>query len=246
MGNDVSAVDQLVDAVRERERKSLRRAIIYTVVPFIFAVLLITFTTYQVGTAAEELKAISEQRDRFKNDLDETWEKLLVAESKYKNLQRENDRLRKGVAFLREFEESFVSIDPAILKSYSSAQGLSREIMQHLLSVVMDHNPRWRYGGASLDEGFDSPGFALYILKMVTSRYDHLPADVSMSALMESTSRTGHPRSGDIVFYEAGYTMFYYDIPDIGPFVIGMTPIGVHALRPDFGPRILSYGRVEY
>jgi hypothetical protein len=39
------------------------------------------------------------------------------------------------------------------------------------------------------------------------------------------------PRNGDLVFYRAGYAMFYFADPREGPFVLGMTPFGVAALK---------------
>jgi hypothetical protein len=63
--------------------------------------------------------------------------------------------------------------------------------------------------------------------------------------LQKALPRRSKPLVGDVVFYQAGYTMFYYEYRGGSPFVIGMTPLGVLALKPDFAP-VISYGAVDY
>jgi hypothetical protein len=52
------------------------------------------------------------------------------------------------------------------------------------------------------------------------------------------------PSIGDIVYYEGGYSMFYFEING-EQFVIGMTPLGIIAQRINFAS-ILGYLHVPY
>jgi hypothetical protein len=44
---------------------------------------------------------------------------------------------------------------------------------------------------------------------------------------------TTQPKTGDLVIYPSGYAMFYFADPQ-GPFVVGMTPLGIAAFKSDF------------
>ena len=52
-------------------------------------------------------------------------------------------------------------------------------------------------------------------------------------------------RTGDLVFYPAGYAMFYFADPREGPFVLGMTPFGITALKSDFAKPV-GYRQVQW
>src|SRR5205814_2106342 len=56
---------------------------------------------------------------------------------------------------------------------------------------------------------------------------------------------TTQPRTGDLVFYPAGYAMFYVADPREGPFVLGMTPFGIAALKSDFAKPV-GYRQVQW
>jgi len=72
--------------------------------------------------------------------------------------------------------------------------------------------------------GFNSPGFTGYVLGRVAR-------GKSMAALPE----TDTPQLGDIIRYQNGFDMFLLENARGEPFVIGMTPVGIAALEPDFG-----------
>jgi hypothetical protein len=101
----------------------------------------------------------------------------------------------------------------------------------------------WKLNGYSPEAGFDSPSFAAWLLnknglvRIEPSQRYRLP---------EILPETDNPRTGDLVFYDSGYAMFYFRDRNGHPFCIGMTPLGIAALEINFGPRLLRYGRVNY
>ena len=49
-----------------------------------------------------------------------------------------------------------------------------------------------------------------------------------------------------MIFYDTGYTMFYFSDERGHAFYVGMTTAGIVALEIEFGPRLLGYGKVSY
>jgi len=74
------------------------------------------------------------------------------------------------------------------------------------------------------DEGFNSPGFTGYVL-----------GRVARGKSLTSLPETDTPQLGDIIRYQNGFDMFLLQDAQGAPFVIGMTPVGIAALEPDFG-----------
>ncbi len=101
----------------------------------------------------------------------------------------------------------------------------------------------WKPDGRSPKEGFNSSSFAAYVLAE-----ERIPGVGSSDGerLREVLPKTETPEVGDVVFYDKGYTMFYFRDLDGRPFCVGMTPLGIVALELEFGPRLLGYGTVAY
>jgi hypothetical protein len=102
----------------------------------------------------------------------------------------------------------------------------SSDQLARLLSRVLDMQSRnTRFSSANKPGvGFNSPGFTGYVLGRVSR-------GKSMAGLPE----TDTPGLGDIIRYQNGFDMFLLEDANGEPFVIGMTPVGIAALEPDFG-----------
>jgi hypothetical protein len=102
----------------------------------------------------------------------------------------------------------------------------SSDRLARLLSRVLElQKQETRFSSANKPGiGFNSPGFTGYVLgRIVRGR------------TLKSLPPTDTPRLGDIIRYENGFTMFLLEDAKGAPFVIGMTPVGIAALEPDFG-----------
>src|SRR5207249_3726770 len=110
--------------------------------------------------------------------------------------------------------------------------------------VLRNQGTRWTLGGKSPPEGFDSPGFAAFVLQET----NHLPFSAQGAAgqmrrmLGDRLTPVQQPEAGDLVFYRTGYVMFYFKDPQNRPFVVGMTPFGITALNPQFA-EVTGYRR---
>ncbi len=102
----------------------------------------------------------------------------------------------------------------------------SSDQLARLLSRVLDLQSRnTRFSSANKPGvGFNSPGFTGYVLGRVAG-----------GKSMKSLPETDAPGLGDIIRYQNGFDMFLLEDARGEPFVIGMTPVGIAALEPDFG-----------
>jgi hypothetical protein len=102
----------------------------------------------------------------------------------------------------------------------------SSDRLSRLLSRVLDMQEKnTRFSSANKPSvGFNSPGFTGYVL-----------GGVIRGKSLKSLPETDTPTLGDIIRYENGLDMFLLQDAEGEPFVIGMTPVGIAALEPDFG-----------
>ena len=102
----------------------------------------------------------------------------------------------------------------------------SSDRLARLLSRVLDMRAsNTRFSSANKPNvGFNSPGFTGYVLGRVVR-----------GKSLKSLPATDTPQLGDIIRYENGLDMFLLQDSEGEPFVIGMTPVGIAALEPDFG-----------
>jgi len=146
------------------------------------------------------------------------------------------------------------------VKYLFEAQPCQAILLSQILSL-RNTNVQWKVGGNKPEEGFDSPGFAEYILvqnRLISPTVAGSSVGLNVISgeqqrLLANFPDVAYPQNGDLVFYKTGYTMFYFETSRFEPgtplsdagYVIGMTPFGIVALGRDFAERI-RYGRVDY
>jgi multidrug efflux pump subunit AcrA (membrane-fusion protein) len=126
-----------------------------------------------------------------------------------------------------------------MLKGFGAKYPRQVALLDTLVGLRDTH---WKLGGFSLNEGFDSPSFAVFVLQHpnVKGSLAHVPAESDRYRLSQVLPSTSSPQVGDLVLYKAGYTMFYFLDEESLPYVVGMTPLGILALRPNFA-KVESY-----
>lgn len=208
--------DNLMERIEERNRRIKRWTLVLTAVPTILAMALLSFSIYALVKTNNQLRILQKQVKFQKNQL---------------------DSLRQELAETVNFVHNVYQLDWSNVKFLASRYPLQAG----LLLRIWDMKTRgvgWRLEGYSPDDGFDSPSFVTYLLETAglledgrTIRYD----------LATKLQRTDSLRVGDIILYEAGYAMFYFEDRDGAAFCIGMTPIGILTLKVNFGPPIIGY-----
>jgi hypothetical protein len=188
----------------------------------------LVYTSQTVIKAREELATIDRRLEVARMEADSLKEALMQVEEK----------LRESSNFVTHVYQ----LDWTASKMLASRYPRQTDLLMHILEL-RDAGIGWKLGRASLDEGFDSPSFAAFLLR--EHRLSDIPLD-ERYRLRELIPRIDEPRVGDLVFYEAGYAMFFFRDEDRHPFVLGMTPVGIAALEVEFGPHIVGYGRIDY
>ena len=159
----------------------------------------------------------------------------------------------EGVAALRRARAT--EKDPAVQRAIDEATsglangqttylnrispGKRREAME-LAFKLKEKNIPFKWGGKTESDGFDSSGFAAYVLSRVGALKN--PEKYYSGLLQQIFKPPQKPEIGDLVFYEYGYVTFFLGSGDC----IGMKPSGIVVGPVDFGPKRLGYGRVSY
>jgi len=195
---------------------------------------------------ADYEKTVS-QLDGTNQKLEQATLALKEAEVKSVDLQKQVDVLNRDLQFLTDqlaqastFKRFAVDIREEQIKDVQPPLPDSQLSLLYDMFALRYDEVHFSPKGNSVEEGFDSPRFVVFMMQ----KHGLLPDGYDPGKLpWEQLSQTRQPENGDLVFYQSGYTMFYFKTPV--EFVMGMTPVGILTLRPDFAP-ILGYLKVNY
>ena len=267
--------EELLGRLEQRERAGRRTALVWTLVPALLALAFLGYSGWQLTTASEQVATLEEQAATLEeqatalraertqlaaqaDDLRAQSQELhREAEARGQHIERLETEIGDLHRQLGEAEQRLQQtldldrfrhpVDFVDLKVIFSRHPKEARRLEMIMSL-RERGVRWRLGGQTIDEGFDSPGFAAFVLQEsgLPSGFDWdahglIPASRELYALLRATDG---PRVGDLVFYPAGYALFYFLDQDNKPFVIGMTPQGIVALNPDFSEPV-GYRRTE-
>jgi len=198
----------------ERLAKSSRRAAFASIIGVVVVVASLLYSGYTLSTLRKERQKLQSDVDSLQVLLEET---MGLTSHRHEIEWDEAKMLASSAATFNLIDRLF---------RYRN-QGIS-----------------WKLGGNTPEEGFDSPGFAAYVLSQLNTNPQIEPG--MRYTLRNRLASTNTPHLGDLIFYDTGYAMFYVRDRDGQPFCIGMTPMGIVALDINFGPQLLGYGRIEY
>ena len=236
------ALDDLVMQARARDRVARRWATIFTLIPIVVGVVILGSVGWEIRRAETELATVDTQLTVAKSDLAlaqtdastqrRAAETLRVQVSELNGQVKTLSETLKLATDIQRFRYSGNILEDA--KGIASRYPKQWPLLQSVLTLQTDRVP-WKLGGTTPQEGFDSPSFAAYLLlqrKLLTGSI----GDVR-SRLPELLPLRASPQVGDLIFYQQNYAMFYFIDSGGRPFVIGMTPLGILALLPDFATR---------
>jgi outer membrane murein-binding lipoprotein Lpp len=268
MDTSSEQIESLNKNIEQYEQKVRRRAWLFTIIPFLFGVILLSYTVWQLQNYGQKLVEVqvklnkttnelatttialqdtTKQLDQANTDLSTVQDKLNTTATELKNTQEElksikmeleeaNQELKNANVFLT----NSYSIDPLDEKNSLSNFPYQADVLYYIQQLQYS-NVGWDRNGFSEAEGFNSPSFTVYVLQHFGYISGNYNGDAKPWQILEPISQ---PSIGDIVYYEGGYSMFYFEING-DKFVIGMTPLGIIAQRINFAP-ILGYLHVPY
>jgi hypothetical protein len=252
----------LLERVARKEKLARNRGILYTLLPVTLTVGLFAFSQSSIRNAQQQVIALKAQAATYTNQMDTLKKNTEGYKSQSQSLQGDTENYKNQVADLQsQLNETQKALSEAVSLSrslhpidYANAKELvsrfpgNETLLQDLLDL-RQRRVKWKPGGQSNQEGFDSPGFAVYMLKQkrvagIELRSGGSSLEASKD-LYEKLPPTTQPKTGDLAFYSAGYAMFYFADPREGPFVLGMTPMGITALKADFAKPV-GYRQVQW
>jgi hypothetical protein len=236
----------LLERIERREKSARIRGVLYSLLPVAFTVVLLGYAASSVRSAQKQIDALKTEATTYTTQIDTLKKDAETYKTQSQSMQGNADNYKSQVTELQtqladaqktiseavSLSRAVRTIDSANAKELASRFPGSESLLLDILDL-RQRRFKWKPGGQSPQEGFDSPSFAMYMLRQKrASLYDKLPP-------------TSQPRTGDLVFYPAGYAMFYFADPRDGPFVLGMTPFGITALKSDFAKPV-GYRQVQW
>jgi hypothetical protein len=252
----------LLERIERREQSVRSRAVLYTLLPVGLTVILLGYTASSVRNAQKQVDALKTEATTYTTQIDtlkknadtyKTQSQSMQGDAEnYKNqvteLQAQLAEAQKALSEAVNLSRAVRPIDYANAKELASRFPGSESLLQNILDL-RQRRIRWKVGGQSPQEGFDSPSFAMYMLKQKRASGIELRPGESLSdasrSLYDKLPPTTQPQTGDLAFYPGGYAMFYFADPREGPFVLGMTPFGIAALKSDF-TKPVGYRQVQW
>ncbi len=251
----------LLERIERREKSARSRAVLYTILPVALTIVLLAYTASSVRNAQKQVDALKAEALTYTTQIDTLKKNTEAYKNQSQSMQGNAENYKNQVTELQgQLAEAQKALSEAVNLSrsvrpldYSNPKELASRFpgSENLLLNLLDLRQRrikWKVGGESPQEGFDSPSFAMYMLKQKRASGIELRPGESLSDasrnLYDKLPATTQPQTGDLVFYPAGYAMFYFADPQ-GPFVLGMTPFGITALKSDF-TKPVGYRQVQW
>src|SRR5207247_8491579 len=123
------------------------------------------------------------------------------------DLQAQLVEAQKALSEAVNLSRAVRTIDYANAKELASHFPGSENLLLDILEL-RQRRIKWKPGGQSPQEGFDSPTFAMYILRQTRPTGTELRPGESLSEASRSLSDklppTTQPRTGDLAFFPAG------------------------------------------
>ena len=253
----------LLERIERREKSARSRGVLYSLLPVALTVVLLGYTASSVRNAQKQVDALKTEATTYTTQIDTLKKNAETYKTQSQSLQGDTENYKNQVTELQaQLAEAQKALSEAVNLSravrtidYVNAKELASHFPgnESLLLDLLDLRQRrikWKPGGQSPQEGFDSPGFAMYMLRQKHASGIQLRPGESLSdasrGLYDKLPPTTQPRTGDLAFYPAGYAMFYFAGPPEGrPFVLGMTPFGITALKSDFAKPV-GYRQVQW
>jgi uncharacterized protein YoxC len=258
-GNELS---DMLERIERREKSARSRGILYSLLPVALTVVLLGYTASTVRNAQKQVDALKTEATTFTTQIDTLKKNTESYKTQSQSLQGDAENFKNQVTDLQaQLTDAQKTLSEAVNLSravrtidYANAKELASRFpgSESLVMDILDLRQRrlkWKVGGQTPQEGFDSPSFAMYMLRQKHASGIELRPGESLTeashSLYDKLPPTTQPRTGDLVFYPAGYAMFYFADPREGPFVLGMTPLGITALKSDFAKPV-GYRQVQW
>jgi hypothetical protein len=247
--------------IHNYQRRGMIGTVLVTLVLFLVGIVVVYVMTTRLAATYRQLTETEQALATAKQQLDQAGQDLAAvtaqkqaadgalsaAKAEIARLSDTKLQLQKEVAELNEQADNAVQqvqqstsykqhlhpLDWTMAKElYSAGDGIGGLLEAILSFSKLNSDQPLKFSLANDPaKGFTSPGFANFILAK----------QAPGQSLGNTPAQTGAPKNGDIIRYDGGYAMFYFENPySHVNFVIGMTPLGIVAVDRNFGPKELG------
>lgn len=230
--------EKLERRVAHGERRAFLRTLVAMAIPVAAAAVILALTYGEIEDAQAKLQTVEGALAEAKTAEAKAKRETRALEDKAKAAVDEAKSAEQRLAELETRLQDAAKFDrhlyPLGWGGVKSAATLVRD-GGHVLMLLLEMRSAgfgWSFANTP-DKGFTSPGFAAFVL----AELGKLPKDSALAEFRQLPVTRDRPKPGDIVLYEGGYAMFYFEDRQGQAFVVGMTPVGITSLQADFGPK---------
>ena len=227
--------EQILGKFQKEEKKSRKRMFMYSSIPLIITIILILISYLTVDDAQTQVAILTEEMLTLETTVSELNNEII---SKTDSLAE----MKRAYELAINYKDKRFHFDFKRDKELFSRYPKQTMMITEMRRMIDANEIKWHLRGNSPDQGFDSPSFATYIINKYSKTNVATNERYRLKEILPSTTK---PKVGDVVFYEQGYAMIYFEYRN-KPFVVGMTPIGLASLTLEFGPKILGFASIEY
>jgi len=168
----------LLERIERREKSERSRAVLYSLLPAALTVVLLGYTASSVRNAQKQVDALKTAASTSTTQIDTLKKNAETYKGQAQSLQGDAESYKNQVTDLQaQLVEAQKALSEAVNLSravrtidYANAKELASRFpgSENLLLDILELRQRrlkWKPGGQSPQEGFDSPSFAMYILR---------------------------------------------------------------------------------
>lgn len=234
-------IHELIKSKSIEEKKLRIRSVVVILVIFFAGLIWLFWTNNQVNMINKEIITLNDTIVRISKEITTLNDTIVSKESTIKKLEDDIILLYKELHAADNLKNYKIDISAADIKSFMYIHEVGINLAFKKIIDLQNEEIRFSLHGVSLDQGFNSPAFMSYIL--VSIGVLESIESKSSNLAMKFNQVNDNYQLGDIIIYKSGYCMMYFastypNNNEYDSFVIGMTPFGVLALKPDFAEKV--------
>ena len=208
---------------------------LYSSIPLIITIVLILISFLTVNDAQNKVEILTDEMQTLETTVIDLNKEIVIKTDSL-------TEMKKVYELAINYKDKRFHFDFRRDKELYSRYPKQTRMITEMRRMIDANEIKWHLGGNSPEQGFDSPSFATYIINKFSKTNVTAGERYKLKEILPTTTK---PKVGDLVFYEQGYAIIYFEYRN-QPFVVGMTPIGLASLTLEFGPKILEYASIEY
>src|SRR5689334_18561720 len=168
----------LLERIERREKSARSRGVLYSLLPVALTVVMLGYTASSVRNAQKQVDALKTEASTYTTQIDTLKKSAETYKTQSQSVQGDAENYKTQVTELQaqladaqkalseaaSLSRAVRPIDSATAKELASRFPGSESLLLDLVDL-RQRRIKWKLGGQTPQEGFDSPNFAMYILR---------------------------------------------------------------------------------